>query len=395
MDGALRVSHPCVSAQTDATYDQGSGVTSVLLLDERPADRELLATVLRHADYHVIEASSGAEALALVSVQRPDLVISDIVMHGMNGYEFVHRLRGYPEIGSTLVMFTAAPYLDREVERLALACGVTAFLPKPADPETIVAAVDRVLGGAPQLRTPLEAASAETEQMHRLIAKLVERIRELEIADAERRRFLGQLMRTHEAERQRLAEGVHDHPIQAVAAAQLRLERLAREAPDEAFGDELERLRKDMVATVDQMRELLGDLHPGELHGQRLVIGLGSLLEAVRAEDGLAYDLNDELHEEPPEPARTLLYRAAREAIANVRRHARASRVVVACRAAPGGFEVAVSDDGVGFVVDDALRVRPGHLGLPALRERIELAGGSLRLESSPGAGATVEVWVP
>jgi signal transduction histidine kinase len=69
--------------------------------------------------------------------------------------------------------------------------------------------------------------------------------------------------------------------------------------------------------------------------------------------------------------------------------------VVVTCGAVHGGFELVVSDDGVGFVVDDALRVRTGHLGLPALRERVEIAGGSLRVDSVPGTGAKIEVWVP
>ena len=79
----------------------------------------------------------------------------------------------------------------------------------------------------------------------------------------------------------------------------------------------------------------------------------------------------------------------------NVRKHARASAVEVMLTVSRGRYVIRVRDNGVGFDVAEALRARPGHLGLAALNERLELAGGVLRLESATGGGATVEFEVP
>jgi signal transduction histidine kinase len=82
------------------------------------------------------------------------------------------------------------------------------------------------------------------------------------------------------------------------------------------------------------------------------------------------------------------------EALTNVQKHSHATRVRVAATALDGGVVVEVSDDGTGFVVDECLYV-PGHLGLLAMKERAQLAGGWCRIVSEPGAGARVEFWVP
>ena len=89
-----------------------------------------------------------------------------------------------------------------------------------------------------------------------------------------------------------------------------------------------------------------------------------------------------------------ILYRLAQEALTNVRKHARASTAAVLLDERDGGYRLRVTDNGVGFKVEDASPV-PGHLGLAAMRERAELAGGWLRIESAVDAGTTVECWLP
>jgi two-component system NarL family sensor kinase len=90
-----------------------------------------------------------------------------------------------------------------------------------------------------------------------------------------------------------------------------------------------------------------------------------------------------------------LLYRATQEALANVRKHADAAHVEVRLSQEAGQFVLSIEDDGRGFDPDEAMRVRPGHLGLPSLRERVEMAGGFFQTESSPGAGSTIQIRVP
>src|SRR5207253_7988170 len=121
-------------------------MTSVLILDDRQADRHLLSTLLGYAGYDVREAATGAEALTLAHSEHPDLIITDILMPTMNGYEFVRQLRSEPEIGDTSVVFCTANYGQDEAKRLAEACGVTHFIHKPSDPETAIRTVGEPLG---------------------------------------------------------------------------------------------------------------------------------------------------------------------------------------------------------------------------------------------------------
>ena len=124
-------------------------------------------------------------------------------------------------------------------------------------------------------------------------------------------------------------------------------------------------------------------------------MALEVVLEQASAENGLAYELDDRTTRRPTEAVRTLLYRVGREALANVRKHAHASRVEVQLDDDSDGFSLEVRDDGNGFDAEQGLRVRPGHLGLPAMREQVEIAGGRLKLESRPGTGTALEVWLP
>jgi signal transduction histidine kinase len=93
--------------------------------------------------------------------------------------------------------------------------------------------------------------------------------------------------------------------------------------------------------------------------------------------------------------ARTLCYRIANEALANVRRHARAKRVDVAIVSTDNGIAARIADDGIGFVFDEASASADGHVGLASMRERAELVGGRLSVTSEPGNGTTVEFWIP
>jgi signal transduction histidine kinase len=89
-----------------------------------------------------------------------------------------------------------------------------------------------------------------------------------------------------------------------------------------------------------------------------------------------------------------VLYRVAQEALTNVRKHAAASSVSVLLDEVQGGIRLRVQDDGCGFSPSPSADA-PGHLGLTAMRERAELAKGRLTIQTEPGQGTTVEVWVP
>jgi signal transduction histidine kinase len=243
-------------------------------------------------------------------------------------------------------------------------------------------------GGREDEVTPMDG-----EPLRLVNEKLVQRISELEAANDDRRVLVGQLITAHEDERRSIAESIHDDSIQGVLAISMHLDSLIQNGGGRQA--QLEELREMAAQAVAGLRRLLVDLHPVDIQHQGLAQAVAIHLEQARDEDGLAFDLDNALERQPPEPVRTVLYRAAREAVANVRKHAGACRIDVVLKERDGGFAVMVCDDGTGFAPDQALRVRPGHLGLPALRDRVEMAGGSLTLDSRPGTGSLVEVWLP
>jgi diguanylate cyclase (GGDEF)-like protein/PAS domain S-box-containing protein len=124
-------------------------MASILIVDDRLANREFLVTLLGYRNHRLFEASDGAEALELVRAQHPDLVIADVLMPTMDGYELVRQLRADPDTAATPVMFFTAHYHKHEAAALAKSCGVEQVIAKPCEPELILRAVDESLRHQP------------------------------------------------------------------------------------------------------------------------------------------------------------------------------------------------------------------------------------------------------
>src|ERR1700704_1875725 len=121
-------------------------MATILIVDDRPTNRQFLVTLLGYGGHRLLEAANGAEALERVRAERPDLVITDILMPTMDGYEFVGHLRAAPDLAPIPVIFYTATYSEPQAKTLADSCGVRIVLPKPCDPERILAAVNEGLG---------------------------------------------------------------------------------------------------------------------------------------------------------------------------------------------------------------------------------------------------------
>ena len=131
---------------------------TILVADDRKANRELLTTLLGCRGYRVLEAADGAEALEVVQRECPDLAIVDLLMPAMDGYEFVRRLREDPRLAAVRLVLQTASYPADEAETLARSCGVEYVLSKPVEPSRILQVVEDVLS-----RTPAAARRAEPE----------------------------------------------------------------------------------------------------------------------------------------------------------------------------------------------------------------------------------------
>lgn len=147
-------------------------MATILIVDDRAANREFLVTLLGYKGHRTLEAADGAEALVLTKANRPDLVIADILMPTMDGYEFVRQLRADPVMANTAVVFLSAHYHEREAKNLARACGVSHLLMKPCEPEAVFDMIEQALSHAPQTPTPSPAEDFDREHLRLLTNKL-------------------------------------------------------------------------------------------------------------------------------------------------------------------------------------------------------------------------------
>src|SRR5262245_39845169 len=179
-----------------------------------------------------------------------------------------------------------------------------------------------------------------------------------------------------------------------MTAAGIRLQVLRNALRDPEQLRLLDDVERTIELSISRLRHLLFELRPPALDREGLSAALGMYLDELRTQTDMTFRLNDELRLQPDEAARIILYRVVQEAVTNVRKHSRAREVEVLIAYQNGGFVARVTDDGVGFVPEEAFSI-PGHLGLVAVRERVELAGGSIRIDSAPKTGTVVECWLP
>jgi PAS domain S-box-containing protein len=210
---------------------------------------------------------------------------------------------------------------------------------------------------------------------------------------AERQRLLVRLVQAQEEERRRIGGDIHDDSVQKMAAVSLRLKALRNRIEDPGTAQALDQLNESVQQAISRLRSLLFELRPPALDHEGLAAALRQSLDTAGREAGFEWTLANELPTEPQIEVRTIAYRIAQEAIANVRKHAQAREVDVRLSSRAGGVLTRVCDDGRGFV--DTGRSEPGHGGLPTMRERAELAGGWLRVETAERHGTTVEFWIP
>lgn len=154
-------------------------MAKILVVDDNSANRMFLVSLLGYGGHELLEAPDGAEALALISAECPDLVITDILMPTMDGYELVRRLRLLPGVGGTPVIFCTAHFHERDARDLASKCGVSLVLTKPCEAKTVIQAVSECLGsGSAEPPAPL-AQDFDRGHLRLLTDKLSEQTGEL------------------------------------------------------------------------------------------------------------------------------------------------------------------------------------------------------------------------
>ena len=257
---------------------------------------------------------------------------------------------------------------------------------------TTLSSEDERLLQAYAARTVLALELAQALSTERDRADAVERLVASEIRDASRRETLRRVVEAQERERRRLAIELHDETGQSLAAVLMGLRRLEESDDPAAVRSTVEELRATVVNAVQELRALAVELRPKALDDFGLAPALERLVDTYSRRTGLEVDSHlAGLEPRLAEPVESALYRIAQEALTNIAKHAGASAVSIVTRRDGERLTMIVEDNGTGF---DETTPAQG-LGLVSMRERAELLGGSLRVESSTDHGTTLVVEVP
>jgi PAS domain S-box-containing protein len=224
----------------------------------------------------------------------------------------------------------------------------------------------------------------------------------LKLAEEELRRLSIRLLTSQETERARLAAELHEGVAQTFTAVKFMLENALEQAEAGAGASGLDALRAVVPRirdAVEEIRSLGIALRPPTLDDLGLLPTISWLCRSFR-DDNPEIRLEkwiDLEEEEAPEPLKIVLYRVLQEALENVSRHSEASVVTVQLGRREGGLELAIADDGRGFIVAavEEGRAMSEGFGLELMRERTQLSGGVFTLESAPGRGTTIRAWWP
>ena len=212
----------------------------------------------------------------------------------------------------------------------------------------------------------------------------------LDRLEAEQRASARRALMVQEGERQRVARELHDEVGQTLTGVMLQVEGLAARIPEE-LREDLEELRETARSGAEDVRRIVRSLRPEALDDLGLASALAALATAFHDQAGAPVERRLEAGLPLSEEEELVFYRVAQEAITNVARHARASRVEIQLGRDEAGVLLMVRDDGVGVTPPPN---GPSH-GIRGMRERAMLIGAQLTIDRPPGGGTEVRLVLP
>jgi signal transduction histidine kinase len=337
----------------------------ILVVDDELVNRVLLTTNLEESGYLVETAKDGQQALDILSAQQFDVVLLDLIMPRMDGYQVLAKMKSDAALRRIpVIVISSMDEMDSVVHCIEM--GATDYLTKPFNPVLLHARLNASL------------ASLQEERMAIL------------------RQLVAQVTAAQEEERQRIARELHDGVGPALASLNIRLRTVCKvmEHDQHPACEEIQELAELTQTNIRDIRRLIHDLRPVALDELGLMPALREYVARYQEEHGLDVALAlPESGERLPATLEMALFRIIQEALANVAKHAQARRVDLAMTRDRGVVTLRVADDGQGF---DPQAPLPGtHLGLWSMRERIEGFGGRFVVDGVPGEGTTVSATIP
>ena len=343
--------------------------SKILIVDDDPLGIQTLESILDGQGYELTSANNGVNALQKADGLLPDLILLDVMMPGMDGFEVCRRIRATPKLAEVpIIILTALD--DRPSRLLGIESGADDFLTKPVDRQELRLRVNTIT------------------RLNRYRTLLTQR--------EDLRQMAERVVAAQEQERKRLSRELHDDLGQALIAHALNLQNLQSELPIEPdlLSARLDILIADTNQTINKMRLLARDIRPTLLD----TLGLRSALETYSREfsfrAGLPVIFEADLKlPEMSDVYSITLYRILQESLTNVIKHSQATQVWVELSIEEHNIVLTVQDNGIGFTVEeDASRT---GIGLTSLKERLTLVGGELVISSSATKGTILSARLP
>ena len=343
-------------------------MSTILIVDDDASARKTLVAMLEGENYELELAKNGFEAIQAAERLHPDIILLDVMMPGMDGFEVCRRIRSTPHLAEVpIIILTALD--DRGSLLRGIESGADDFLTKPVDRQELKARVRTI--------TRLNRYHILMEQRENL-RDMAERV-----------------VIAQEEERQRISRELHDDLGQALTTLLLALRNLQNDLsiPTTTLFERLQALHDQSYEIFVKIRRLAQDLHPPVLDALGLKVAMQTYCEEFtrRTKLPVTIEIEDAIPA-LPDVYNITLYRALQESLTNVIKHAQASQVWVALNVEDQTISLTIQDNGRGFEKE---KLRSNGIGLAGLRERLTIAGGKFSVSSNPTRGTILSVQFP
>jgi signal transduction histidine kinase len=384
----------------------GNGATKILTVDDNEALRYTLVRSLRDAGYQVIEARTGAEALARAA-ELPDLITLDVNLPDMNGFQVCRKIKADPATNHIPILHVSSTFVDPQSRVQGLEGGADAYLAEPIDRGELVATVGALLRLKKAETTSRQQAQVAEKARQELAllnatleARVSERTAELRTANESLREFSARLLKMQDDERRRIARDLHDSVGQLLAAISMNMAVIEKET-DKLSADARKAFlenRSFVQQVLQGIRTMSHLLHPPLLDESGLPSALRWYVEEFSQRSGVSVTLEfSPSFERLSSELETVIFRIVQECLGNIHRHSKSPTAEIQIEKNGGSINLEVRDAGRGIPSEKQEQIKYGirtGVGLRGMRERVAQLGGKLKIDSDTG-GTAIAITLP
>ncbi len=365
-----------------------SKIKTILVIDDIKSNLQLIQVLIakKFPEYSVLLADSGEEGIQLALEHKPEVILLDIIMPKLSGFEVCEKLKSTPSVRHIPILIISALGSDPNIRIKSLEIGADAFLNKPfnhSEFETMINVLLRIKNAEDDLR--------------RKNNTLLESIKEKKVYQDKLKRLNTELGEAEEKERKMIADFLHDGLAQNLSIANIKLSALKNMSSDTQSLSLIEETTSLISGAISEIRSVIYDLNLPILNELGLISALRWKLEQIQKTLPYKFNFQSEVDEkEIKEENKVLLYRIISELITNITKHAHADYITLLIEIDDINMYCTISDNGTGFTkTQNEDPFEKGKYGLFSIRERLDTINGRLIIKSKEGVGTKITVQTP